>query len=390
MNRTLVGLNAAVFIMMLGVGIAVPFLAGRVIGFTGSNTAVGFITLCYAISSNLIQVPMGALSDRLGYKRFLIAGYLLCTASGLLYFFSKSSAFIFVGRMIQGAGEAPLWALAPAILSIQFPQAKGRVMGLYNASLHIGLTVGPLLGIGALKLFGARADDVAFLFFSFACLVAAAIVAASVENPPQESDRKETVSFKNILALASDRTILAVFLGITLYGVGYGITITSVPAYMLRFKGYDQTFLQLFFIAFYLAISASQVISGPLSDKWGRERFMVCGLAVGGLFMALFPAMGSVGTIATLTVASLGLGTFYLASMAYLNGTVSNAQKGAISGAYFLVWGIGYFAGPMIVGNLGELWRGSLGFYCYAAALLLESFVLVFAFRKKGALVSTD
>jgi Arabinose efflux permease len=376
------GLNLSVFIMMLGVGMAVAFLPGKVIGLTGVTTSVAYLTAAYAVSNFLVQVPMGILSDRLGYKRFLIAGYLLCGLSGFCFCIAKNEGFLYLGRMVQGVGEAPIWAIASALLSILYPQAKGKAIGLYNASLHVGLTVGPLLGILVLRFFPSSADDIAFTFFTCTCFFSALLVFFLVENPTQPADvPAEKVAPGKILALTKDGTILCVLLGITLYGAGYGITVTSTPAYLLRFRGYGQTYVQVFFIAFYLSVCASQLFTGPLSDRLGREPFMACGLGAAALLFALFPTLGPVGTIAAAMVASFGLGAFCLSSMAYLNGTVPNTMKGTISGAYFLFWGVGYFSGPMLVGHLGELWRGILGFYCYAGLLLAECLALVWFFR---------
>lgn len=370
-RKTLIGLNLAVFIMMLGVGMVMPLLPNRIVAFTGSDAAVGYIASAFAVSYIVLQLPMGALSDRLGFKTFLVAGYLLCALSGLLYYLARGTALVFLGRAIQGAGEAPLWALAPALLSIHYPEAKGKVMGIYNATLHVGLTFGPLLGIVALKF---SLNDLAFPFFSVVCVAAAAIVWFSVENPcqpaqPGRAIGRNAIDVGKILSLASDRRILATLVGITLYGAGYGVFITTIPAFFLSAKGYGQTFVQIFFACFYLAISAAQLTAGPASDRWGRERFMIGGLGLAALFVGLFPGMGRAASIAVLAAASLGLGTFFLSSMAFLNEAAPASLKGTISGAYYLFWGIGYFAGAPLVGKLG--------FTAFAAALAVETAVMV-------------
>ena len=73
-------------------------------------------------------------------------------------------------------------------------------------------------------------------------------------------------------------------------------------------------------------------------------------LAAGGLgISSQFEHFELVGILA---LASFGLGTFYLASMAFLNENVAAVFRGAISGAYYLFWGIGMFAGPLILGMI--------------------------------------
>jgi MFS family permease len=143
----MIALNLAVFLLMLGIGMVMALLPQRIIDLSGSASKVGCLASAFAVSYLFLQLPMGRLADRYGFKLFLALGYLLCALTGLLYIAAESPEVIFLGRLLQGAGEAPVWALAPALLSVLYPTAKGRTIGVYNASLHLGLTAGPLLGI---------------------------------------------------------------------------------------------------------------------------------------------------------------------------------------------------------------------------------------------------
>lgn len=380
-KRTFVGLNLSVFMMMLGVGMIMSLLPNKVIEFTGSSTSVGYIASAFALSYIVLQVPIGNLSDRFGFKIFLMGGYLLCSLTGLLYFFSDSQSLILIGRIFQGAGEAPIWAIAPALLSVKYPDSKGKVMGIYNATLHIGLTIGPILGIFLLKIWSS---DAAFLFYTIACFLGAAITYCSVEKAKEKKTvNANAMNIHNILSLTADKAILAVLFGITLYGAGYGLFLTIIPAFLLSVKGFSQTYVQVFFSLFYLAISISQIVTGPLSDKWGRKRFMMVGLLLSALCIGVFPYLSQNLLNAFLMLASLGLGVFYLSSMAFLNNAVPDSLKGTISGAYYLFWGIGFLLGPILIGKLGELPGNVVGFYVYSAALLLETLAMLFLFRKQ-------
>lgn len=113
LNKTLIGLNFAVFTMMLGVGMTMALLPKRVIDLTASNSAVGYLASAFALSYIILQVPIGNLSDKLGFKLFLVIGYLVCALTGVIYYFSTTANTVFIGRILQGAGEAPVWALAP-------------------------------------------------------------------------------------------------------------------------------------------------------------------------------------------------------------------------------------------------------------------------------------
>lgn len=379
-RRTLVGLNVAVFSMMLGVGMIMALLPKRIIDITGSGATVGYLASAFALSYIILQVPIGNWSDKIGFKTFLLIGYLLCFLTGALYYFANSSILFFLGRALQGVGEAPIWALAPALLSIKFPNSKGKVMGVYNATIHFGLTIGPILGIIVSKVW---TNNQSFLFYAIACLVGAIIIFLTVDNVKSNSANIESsMNFKNILELISSCNTFIVLIGIALYGAGYGIFLTTIPAFLLSIKEVSQTLVGVYFSLFYVAISLSQIITGGLSDKMGREIFMIFGLIIAAVGMFIFPGLGQPWILIALTLASLGLGVFYLSSMAFLNEIVPNSLKGTISGAYYLFWGIGFFFGPLIVGKFGELSGHNIGFFMYSLVLTLEAITMIFLYRK--------
>ncbi len=124
---------------MVGVGLIVALLPSRVIELSGSMANVGLIASAFAVPFVLLQLPVGNLGDRFGHKRFLVAGYVIAGLTGFLYFKAGSVNGLLLGRVLQGFAEIPVWALAPALLSILFAESKGEAIGRYNASIHLDL-----------------------------------------------------------------------------------------------------------------------------------------------------------------------------------------------------------------------------------------------------------
>lgn len=83
--RILVTVNLAAFLLMVGVGMIVALLPARVLALSGSLAQVSYVAAAFAISYLLVQIPLGRLADRIGFKPFLNLGYGLCALSGLLY-----------------------------------------------------------------------------------------------------------------------------------------------------------------------------------------------------------------------------------------------------------------------------------------------------------------
>jgi MFS family permease len=104
-DKTFVGVNLAVFLMMIGVGMIVAILPQKVMTLTGSGATVGYLASAFALSYIALQVPIGHFADQLGFKVFLVMGYVLCCVTGILFYYASSANLIFVGRLLQGVGK---------------------------------------------------------------------------------------------------------------------------------------------------------------------------------------------------------------------------------------------------------------------------------------------
>lgn len=373
--NSLIALNVSAFLLMLGVGMIVALLPQKIMDLSHSVSTVGYLASTFAATYVLTQVPLGRLADKVGFKLLLISGYGLCGLTGLLYYWADSSTLILVGRSLQGIAEVPIWALAPALLSLQYANAKGKVIGIYNASFHLGLSAGPLLGLLLAQFWGP--DNPAFLFFAAVSFAGGLIVYLFVEDPSSSRPiNVEPFNLNTILMFVAHRLTLVVLLGIALYGAGYGLAVTMIPAFLILVKGFDQAAISLSFSLFYIAISLSQLIAGPASDKKGRQGFMVWGLILASAGLALFSPLQQPWINVSLTLASLGLGMFCVSSLAYLNESVADSLKGTISGAYYLFWGAGYFLGPLAAGALGQSIGLRTSFYLLAGLLGIETILL--------------
>lgn len=369
-KKTVIGINLSVFLLMVGVGLIVALLPDRILKLSASVSDVGILASAYAIPSVLLQIPIGNLSDRFGFKSFLIGGYLLSALTGFLYFFADTPNLYFGGRFLQGVAEVPIWALAPALLSIQYASEKGKYMGLYNASLHCGLTTGGLLSILVSRIWDGNEP---FLLFAAMGILGGLITALFVENPNQKTiDKIIAVNTSGIGPLVADPTNLVVFSGITLYGAGYGIFITLIPAFLINAKDAAQTTIGVFFALFYITLSISQLFAGAWSDRNGRKPAMILGLLMAALGIAVFHQCPFPYFIVFLSIAGFGLGIFCVSSMAYLNERVPRSLKGTISGAFYFFWGAGYFFGPLLIGKVGSSINFQTSFLIFSGLIMMQ------------------
>jgi MFS family permease len=100
---------------------------------------------------------------------------------------------------------------------------------------------------------------------------------------------------------------------------------------------------------------------------------MIAGLAMAALGLGSFAPFPQPWTYLPLTLASFGLGVFCVSSLAYLNECVTESLKATISGSYYLSWGLGYFLGPLMVGQLGETVSPQAGYYLLALLMAVQT-----------------
>ena len=113
-----------------------------------------------------------------------------------------------------------------------------------------------------------------------------------------------------------------------------------------------------------------RLTTGRASDRFGPSRFMALGLLFAAIGTAAAPFLFSIRLLAALTLASAGLGVFYLASMIFLNETVDERLKGTISGAYYLFFGVGLCFGPPLFSLVMGMVGCANSLICLAACLL--------------------
>lgn len=367
-HLALAGLCLAVFLVMTGMGMAAVALPERYLRLSGTVGASGWLASSFALSYMALQYPAGRWADRYGYRLVLALGCLLVALAALVFSLAHSPLALFAGRFVQGAGEAPLWAGAPALLGRLYPDRRGWAMGLYNAAFHVGLMTGPLVGACLMP----RSGWAPFPAFSLLSLVAMVLVLfclrgtaarpGSGTGPVGAAASGRAVSFARLWPL---------FCGVPLFGAAYGLLVSCLPVHLAGEAAFSSTRLGLFLLCGYAGIAVAQMGAGALSDRYGRARFMAGGLAATALGLAWFVST-TTRYFAAVAVMGAGLGAFAVVSMAVVNAACPDNREGAASGLYYLAWGTGYFAGPQLA-DLAGLARGALllSLACLVAAGLV-------------------
>jgi EmrB/QacA subfamily drug resistance transporter len=109
-----------------------------------------WVILAYMISSTVLVLTAGRLSDLFGRKSAYVGGFLVFALASLGAGFSANGTELILWRIVQGVGGAFLFANAAALVTDAFPREQlGLAMGTNTMVAATGLVLGPVLG-GAL------------------------------------------------------------------------------------------------------------------------------------------------------------------------------------------------------------------------------------------------
>ena len=109
-----------------------------------------WVILAYMISSTVLVLTAGRLSDLFGRKPAFVGAFLIFGAASLGAGFAADGTQLILWRVLQGIGGAFIFANGPALVTDAFPREQlGLAMGTNTMVAAIGLVIGPVLG-GAL------------------------------------------------------------------------------------------------------------------------------------------------------------------------------------------------------------------------------------------------
>ena len=106
-----------------------------------------WVILAYMISSTVLVLTAGRLSDLFGRKKAYVGGFVLFTLASFGAGFAGNGTELILWRIVQGVGAAFLFANAAALVTDAFPKEQlGVAMGTNTMVAAIGLVIGPVLG----------------------------------------------------------------------------------------------------------------------------------------------------------------------------------------------------------------------------------------------------
>lgn len=368
-RRVFATLFFALFSTITGVGIVVPLLPVYAHSMGAAGIYIGLIFGAFSISRTVFLPYFGRLSDRKGRRPFIIIGLLAYTLVSVAFVLSTDVMHLIVIRFMQGIASAMIMPVVQAYVGdITPPGREGFMMGLFNMSLFLGLSLGPVAG-GLINDFFSMKDT----FICMGILSAIGFLLCLGLLPPT---REEAVVLRRRApmrwhVIIGDRMIAGLFIFRLVYTTGIGVIWGFLPVLAdAELKLSSARIGTLVMLAVFVS-GVTQLPMGKVADRFDRKLMVALGGVLAGIALLAYQHADSYEYMFAVSVVfGLGGGVSMPALMAL---AVDKGQRTGAMGSVIALLTMAHSIG-MFVGSLG-------------AGLLMDWFQLRLAFLASGLMM---
>lgn len=346
-ERRTVGIVATVAMFrMFGLFALLPVLSIYAAELRGATPLlVGLAVGAYGLTQALFQVPLGALSDRLGRLPVILAGLSVFAAGSLLAAMSDSVYGVILGRFLQGAGAISS-TLTALLADTTRSEVRTRTMGIYGAGVGVSILLALILG----PVIAGRGGVQAVFFASVIVAIIAAFLLLLLPSRPAPGRPQVRPDFR----AAFTRPLLTLDLYIFLLHAMLTAMFVALPFVLQNRLGLALSDHWKVYVG---ALLLSIVGTVPLiladdrtGKRWTVQVALVAMLA--GLTLLAFAGFAVMAVLAAMALFFVGLNFLEAALPARLSILANEHQRGASLGVFSSAQFLGAFAGGLFGGWL--------------------------------------
>lgn len=359
-RRPTVWAATAVFLISTATHFRVPLLPEMGKALAMDAALLGVVTAMFAVGRLLVDLPAGALLDRIGPRPMFTLSGLLLLASSALIAVAWTPAVVLVGALILGIASAGGNTTGQTFFARNVDEThRGRSLAAYSAALLGGQTAGPAIAGAAATVGGWR---IAMLAAAGLGVVVAVGGGAALRDAAGRADRDAGVvdggdDDGTGGAHAGEGPVTALSLRLSqraaLYAARFAglFVLGAIPQTLIPIIGADNLQLQVGLIGGALGVGGvarfvAAFLGGQLSDRMRRKVVLLSGMSVQALGVTILALEGVVWAwIAAIVLVSLG--SFAMVTgTAILGDHLSDRYAGRELGAYRFIGDLGLLAGP--------------------------------------------
>jgi MFS family permease len=381
----LVAVNALVGGVLGQERAVLPLLAEDEFGLTGYTFVLTYV-VAFGLTKAATNYFAGTWSDRFGRRPVLLAGWLAAIPVPLMLIWAPSWGWVVAANVLLGVNQGLTWSTTVIMkIDLAGPSRRGLAMGLNEAAGYIavavtavatgylagryGLRPAPfllglsyvVLGIG-LSVFAVRETREHARLEATQHPVAAEQVPSDREIFTRTSLREPALSAASQAGMVNNLNDgLAWGLFPILFATA-GLSVTKIGV----------------LAAVYPAVwGLGQLVTGPLSDRWGRKHLITAGMLIQAVALALV-ALADTFTSWLIAAVLLGAGTamVYPTLLAAIGDVAHPAWRARAVGVYRLWRDGGFAVGALLGGIVADLWGLRAAVWVVAALTALSGLVV--------------
>jgi len=366
--------------------------------FHVGRAATGLTIFFMLAAVGAFMFLVGRWQERWGLRRMIALGVILTALASFVVSQAGSIYTVYVWAFLNGTASSFVYVPALTLVQWCYPQRRGLVAG--TVSMVFGLAaaiMSPLFG-KMLAVLGYEAMNlvVAFLTLSIGLLgayfarapqdwenAASARRAGGTSAPKQRAEIFHSAKSLTVKESLYTRSFWLLWITWTFAGAA-GVSMTVLATGYGLFLGFPLSSAILILTAFNLTNGMSRLISGILSDRFGRNQVMSLAFLAAGFAYFALPWADGLGACALLAaVVGFSFGTLFSVSAPLVADCFGLEHFGAIFGLTFAAYG--FVAGPLgptlsgylldVTGDNFFLVFLYLGIFCLLAGLFIRQVV---------------
>jgi MFS family permease len=340
---------------------ALPLIGRQDFGLASSTAVLSFI-VAFGLVKALTNLGAGALAQRVGRRRLLIAGWVAALPVPLLIATAPSWTWIVAANALLGVNQGLAWSMTVVMkIDLVGRARRGLALGLNEATGYGGVALAAgLSGLFAatfaardvLAVAGAVIAVTALMLSALLVRDTGAYVALEQERhhpgadgaPPRLRDAFADASYRVPALRACSQAGLVNNLNDSL---AWGLLPLFLAAHGASLAAIGLT------AAVYPGVwSVAQIAAGHWSDTVGRKPLIVAGMFLQAAALMLLGLSGGALALATGAAVLLGLGTalVYPTLIAAISDGVVPIARAPVVGVYRFWRDMGYALGALIAG----------------------------------------
>jgi MFS family permease len=338
-----------------------------------SKTSISLIEGIAESTASLIKAFSGYWSDKIGKnKPFMIFGYGITALITPLYALVRLPVQVLLLRFVERTGKGLRAAPRDSLISASVSKEEtGKNFGFHKAMDNSGAIIGPLVAFLLLSLFPLNYSNI-FLIATIPAILGVITIAIFIKEAKTAKNENQFKFHFNQLPKKFYFFLFIVFI-FTLGNSADALLLVKTAE-----TGINKSYVPFVYMIFNTVSVILSVPLGKISDKIGRELFIILGFLIYSIVYFFFGRFNSLNVFLFLFV-------LYGLYSALVDGTqkslisdiVSEDVKGTGFGLYHAVLGITLLPASLIAGLLYDHVNSNAPFYFGSLMALIASLLMV-------------